>query len=177
MKEPKENKNRETGGGLYRYVKVPVFILNVAICFGLVSLAVVIVFLSSKGGFTVSFDSAGGSEVPPQSVRYGKPAELPPDPEKTGYTFDGWYYDGLPERRWDAEKNLIEKDTVLYAKWIPVKMKILFDPDGGIYEPGSPVEKEVTFGEPYGQLPIPYKEGYLFGGWYYNCLLYTSRCV
>ena len=43
--------------------------------------------------FTVTFDSNGGSEVPPQSVEGGKKAEKPDDPTRTGYTFDAWYKD------------------------------------------------------------------------------------
>ena len=46
---------------------------------------------------TVTFDSAGGSPVEPQSVPQGQPAQRPADPIKDGYTFIGWYNkDDLP---------------------------------------------------------------------------------
>ena len=52
---------------------------------------------------TVTFDSAGGSEVAPQSVPLGQPAQRPADPIKDGYAFIGWYdkadleYSNMPE--------------------------------------------------------------------------------
>ena len=52
---------------------------------------------------TVTFDSAGGSAVEPQSVPQGQPAQRPADPIKDGYAFIGWYdkadleYSNMPE--------------------------------------------------------------------------------
>ena len=40
---------------------------------------------------TVTFDSAGGSEVASQTVAKGEKATKPADPTRSGYTFDGWY--------------------------------------------------------------------------------------
>lgn len=41
--------------------------------------------------YTVSFDSAGGSPVPSQTVEYGSRAVRPKDPSRAGYAFVGWY--------------------------------------------------------------------------------------
>ncbi|MDO4792846.1 MAG: BspA family leucine-rich repeat surface protein [Filifactor alocis] len=45
------------------------------------------------GQKVVSFDSTGGSSVPPISVAPGNPIPEPAPPTRAGYTFDGWYID------------------------------------------------------------------------------------
>ena len=70
---------------------------------------------------TVTFDSAGGNEVEPQSVPQGQPAQRPADPIKDGYTFIGWYnkddlpYNNMPE--WNFSYS-VTKDMVLVAQWM-----------------------------------------------------------
>ena len=66
--------------------------------------------------YTVTFNTDGGTPVPPaQEVEYGLTATEPAAPEKTGYTFDGWF---APE----AEEpfnfdTTITADITLTAKW------------------------------------------------------------
>ena len=70
---------------------------------------------------TVTFDSAGGSPVEPQSVPQGQPAQRPADPIKDDYTFIGWYnkddlpYNNMPE--WNFSYS-VTKDMVLVAQWM-----------------------------------------------------------
>ena len=66
--------------------------------------------------FTVTFDTAGGTEIRPQTVTEGETAERPEDPEKEGFLFDGWYGDNRFTEAYDFEKP-VESDTVIYAKW------------------------------------------------------------
>lgn len=47
-----------------------------------------------KEGYVVTFDSAGGSDVPEQRVEKGHTATAPENPTKDGATFAGWFYDG-----------------------------------------------------------------------------------
>ena len=66
--------------------------------------------------YTVTFDSYGGTPVPPaQEVEYGLTATEPAAPEKTGYTFDGWYLDEA-EEPFDFATT-ITSDITLKAKW------------------------------------------------------------
>ena len=66
--------------------------------------------------YTVTFDSYGGTPVPPkQEVEYGLTATEPAAPEKTGYTFDGWYLDGAEEPF--SFDTTITSDITLKAKW------------------------------------------------------------
>ena len=50
---------------------------------------------------------------------------IPPNPEKEGYTFDGWYKEPECINQWDFTKNLtfnVEESPVtnLYAKWVTI---------------------------------------------------------
>ena len=79
--------------------------------------------LRDSTNVTVTFDSAGGSAVEPQSVPQGQPAQRPADPVKEGYTFIGWYdkndldnkYYNMPE--WNFRYS-VTKDMVLVAQWM-----------------------------------------------------------
>ena len=79
--------------------------------------------LRDSTNVTVTFDSAGGSPVEPQSVPQGQPAQRPADPVKEGYTFIGWYdkndldnkYYNMPE--WNFSYS-VTKDMVLVAQWM-----------------------------------------------------------
>ena len=81
---------------------------------------------------TVTFDSAGGSPVEPQSVPQGQPAQRPADPVKEGYTFIGWYdkndldnkYYNMPE--WNFRYS-VTGDMELVAQWME-PMKISTEP-------------------------------------------------
>lgn len=53
------------------------------------------------------------------------------------------------------------ENHTLYAMWEPLYM-VTFDPDGGTL---SETTKEVSYHEPYGELPTPTREGYTFLGW------------
>ena len=77
--------------------------------------------LRDSTNVTVTFDSAGGSEVAPQSVPQGQSAQRPADPIKDGYTFIGWYdkadleYSNMPE--WNFSYP-VTKDLELVAQWM-----------------------------------------------------------
>ena len=79
---------------------------------------------------TVTFDSAGGSEIASQSVPQGQPAQRPADPIKDGYAFIGWYdkadleYSNMPE--WNFSYP-VTKDLELVAQWVKT-MPISTDP-------------------------------------------------
>ena len=64
--------------------------------------------------WVVTFDPANGGDTFTQNVEYeGKATE--PAPEKTGYTFDGWYLDEA-EEPFDFD-TIITSDITLTAKW------------------------------------------------------------
>ena len=88
-------------------------------------------------------------------------ATRPDDPTaKTGYTFGGWNKaDGTA---WDYANDTVTGDITLYAKWIPNTYKLIFNTNGG----SDATPKNVTYGELFGELPVPVREGYVFMGWF-----------
>ena len=103
--------------GLYKHVKIPVPVLD-AIIIGCI--LVIIVFLAidlQNPGFTITFDSKGGTAVPAQNQMYGELLEVPEPPTREGYTFTGWYMDHACFELWDVENDIIEADMTLYAGW------------------------------------------------------------
>ena len=114
--------------------------------------------------YTVTFDSYGGTPVPPaQEVEYGLTATKPdPAPTKTGYTFDGWY---LGDEKYDFSA-AVEQNIALTAKWTLNTYTVTFDPNGGNELAEADKTKAVKIGEAYGELPTPTRKGYNFAGWY-----------
>ncbi len=65
---------------------------------------------------TITFNTNGGSNIPPTEVEEGQKLTKPTDPTREGYNFIGWYSDeGLTEE-FDFNTEIIENIT-LYAKW------------------------------------------------------------
>ena len=103
--------------GLYRYVKIPVKALDIII---VVCIAVIIIVMAidlQNPGFTITFDSKGGTDVPAHNQMYGELLEAPEPPTRDGYVFTGWYVDYACYDLWDMENDHIEADMTLYAGW------------------------------------------------------------
>lgn len=65
-------------------------------------------------------------------------------------------------------------DVKLTAIWTTNSYTVTFDPNGGSVTPAS---KVVAYGQPYGDLPTPEKEGFAFSGWYAGDNLVTAETV
>ena len=115
--------------------------------------------------YTVTFDSYGGTPVPPkQEVKYGLTATKPADPTLKGYTFAFWYLgeDEQNATAYDFDTPVTENIT-LTAKWNINKYTVAFNTDGGTpVPPAQEVEYGLTATEP----AAPEKTGYTFDGWY-----------
>lgn len=104
--------------GLYRYVKIPVKALDFIIVACIAVILIVFVLELRSPGFTVTFDSRGGSDVAAQTqVQHGQLLEEPEQPSREGYTFTGWYKDPACEMQWNMETDTVESDMALYAGW------------------------------------------------------------
>lgn len=66
---------------------------------------------------TVKFEPNGGTEVPSQTVQYGETVERPEDPTREGCHLEGWYSDIDLQSPWDFEKDTVQGNMTLYAKW------------------------------------------------------------
>ena len=80
-----------------------------------------------------------------------------------GYTTDGWY-DGHTKVGNENKKYNASDNVTLTAKAeVPTKYTVTFNPDGGEV---TPLTIEVPYEEAIGEMPVPTKDGYVFGGWY-----------
>lgn len=97
------------------------------------------------------------------SYEYGELVEMP-DPDhtvKTGYTFDGWYFeDGTPVA---FPFEMPDNDVIICADWVENVYEITFDSLGG-----SPVEPiKADYLSEVDAPAEPEKEGFRFVGWSY----------
>lgn len=110
--------------------------------------------------YTVTFDTANGTSIDPQTIKDGGKVSKPDDPTREGYEFKGWTLNGVD---YDFTAP-VKADLVLTAVWTPVKPKtytITFDTDGGTVVPSQTVKDKGTATEP----TVPTKTGYEFKGW------------
>ncbi|SFC84886.1 InlB B-repeat-containing protein [Clostridium uliginosum] len=69
--------------------------------------------------YKVTFDSNGGSKVSSiNGVKSGKTIDLPDEPTKDGYKFDGWYKDDDDFEKEFTEDTKVRADIKLHAKWV-----------------------------------------------------------
>lgn len=73
--------------------------------------------LKAAPGYTVAFDTRGGSTVPSAMTAQNKTMVAPANPERSGYTFAGWYKDAACTQAWDFAKDVVTANMTLYAKW------------------------------------------------------------
>ena len=112
--------------------------------------------------YKVHFETYGGTEIPDQELVWGSQFEDPGIPERTGYTYTGWYTDGTYSVLWDFEEDFVDGDTTIYAGWSPNSYTVTFDGAGG-----GPVPDKMTliYGSLIPKPEDPVREGYTFGGW------------
>ena len=118
-----ENSQNEEGKkprefrGLYKHVKISVKTLD-RIIVGCIVVIVILVALNLRNpGFTITFDSKGGTDVAPQNQMYGELLIVPENPTREGYEFSGWYLEPSCDELWEVDSDIIESDLTLYAGW------------------------------------------------------------
>lgn len=113
----------------------------------------------AKNGYTVSFDTDGGTTIPSQTVENGGLVTAPDDyPSKTGHRFQGWYVDGVP---YDFTQP-VRSDMVITAKWKANTYEVYFD--AGASEDWYPMQT-ITYGGKVVKPVDPTLDGYVFSGW------------
>ena len=103
--------------GLYRNVKISVKALDTIIIACIVVIVVLLAIDLQNPGFTITFDSKGGSDVPAHNQMYGELLTVPEPPTREGYRFTGWYRDSVCYEPWLPETDTIQEDMTLYAGW------------------------------------------------------------
>ena len=106
--------------GLYKNVKISVKTLDKVIIGGIALMILLLIFGIANNGYTVTFDSKGGTDVPAQTdLMYGDLLEEPEPPTREGYDFTGWYADENCTYLWDMSVDQVGQSMTLYAGWKP----------------------------------------------------------
>lgn len=121
--DPKQTRTEEKPTpqfrGLYRNVKISVRTLDIVIISCIVVIVVLLAFDLRNPGFTITFDSKGGTDVPAQNQMYGELLQLPESPTREGYVFTGWCKDAACFEKWRVDEDTVQSDLTLYAGWEP----------------------------------------------------------
>ena len=103
--------------------------------------------------YSITFDTAGGSEIAPITQDYGTAITVPADPTREGYTFIGW--DKAIPTTVPAE------NMTVTAQWEINQYTITFDTAGG--SEIAPITQD--YGTAITAPADPTREGYTFIGW------------
>ena len=103
--------------------------------------------------YTITFDTAGGSEVAPITQDYGTTITAPANPAKTGYTFAGWDK--------TIPSTMPAGDMTITARWTVNQYTITFKPENG----GEDIVITQDYGTAITAPANPTKTGYTFAGW------------
>ena len=103
--------------------------------------------------YTITFDTAGGSEIAPITQDYGTVITAPEAPTREGYTFIGW----------DKEipTTMPAENMTVTAQWEINQYTITFDTNGG--SEIAPITQD--YGTAITAPANPTREGYTFIGW------------
>ena len=103
--------------------------------------------------YTITFDTAGGSEIAPITQDYGTVITAPKAPTREGYTFIGW----------DKEipTTMPAENMTVTAQWEINQYTITFDTNGG--SEIAPITQD--YGTAITAPANPTREGYTFIGW------------
>lgn len=109
--------------------------------------------------FNVSFNT-GFSDVTVDPIFDVMPNSFIEEPKvkKNGYILEGWYIDEDFNEKFDFEKDRINSNITLYAKW--VRPVVMFDSMGG-----TALDKIVVVNGTIKKPKNPTKTGYTFAGW------------
>ena len=116
-KEPTEQTGIHRTGGLYARVKMSRRTANILVAVLIVALIAALAFVVTHNGFTITFDTNGGSHIEPVTAMHSDPVTVPEEPVKEGYRFTGWYTDRDCTQRWEMGKDTVTGSMTLYAGW------------------------------------------------------------
>ena len=117
MENVKNTDKQGKTGGLYAKVNISLKTAYIMVTVFIVLLIAATVFIVSHSGFTVSFDTDGGSHIESVKVMHSQTVEVKEDPVKEGYVFTGWYTDRDCTESFDIKTDTVTSSMTLYAGW------------------------------------------------------------
>ena len=127
----------------------------------MLSLLALTVIACGPKAHTVTFIVDGAEYKAVGSIETGSTVELPANPTKTGFRFNGWYAEGAEEKF--SPDTAIESDLVLNAKFDENEYKVEFSACGGEGEMNS-LELRYTQESALPECTFTYTDK-LFAGW------------
>lgn len=122
--------------------------------------------LLSEVIFDLNYTPTESEPPASQIIEINGLATRPENPERTNYTFNGWYKESGGVNLWDFDSDTVNGSITLFAQWIlneETTFTVSFDSRGG-----SNVDSITGIRKGTGISPPadPTRFGYIFGGWY-----------
>ncbi len=144
----------------------------ILLCSALVLVLSAAIAACGNGGYELSFETFGGTEIKPIEADAGEDISdrLPDDPARNGFVFGGWYLNANCTGEAQTLPTVMpERDVTYYAKWTADVASLTLNPGkGGVL---NSTKVNVTVGANLlaflatCEQPTPY-EGLTFAGWY-----------
>ncbi len=133
-------------------------------------LAIILSCFYYKDKYIVSFETGTDESILTQYIKENSKVVEPTEPKKKGYIFVEWQLNG---EKYDFNE-LVNSNLILSAKWIKeeyINVKYVSNSTYNI----EPIK--ILKGNSINNLPIVYKDGYEFIGWYLNDKLYENEII
>ncbi|MCI1223588.1 MAG: InlB B-repeat-containing protein [Bifidobacterium subtile] len=121
----------------------------------------------------VSFDANGGkfsdgSGLQKRTMTLNEWYDLPENPSRIGYSFNGWYTAKSGGTQVDAFTTVTATSSrALYAHWSANSAVVVFNANGGNFSDGALIQMtNQKFGDAYSLPSAPSQTGYTFNGWF-----------
>ena len=134
------------------------------------SISIIVSFLYYNNKYSISFETGTDEIILTQYVEKNSKVVEPKLPVKDGYVFIEWQLNG---EKYDFDTE-VDEDIILTAKWIKEEYVTVN------YETNSTYDIEpnkILKGSKIDNLPIAYKDGYEFIGWYTSGKKYNDENI
>jgi uncharacterized repeat protein (TIGR02543 family) len=113
--------------------------------------------------YTVTFETNGGNTIPSITGNYGDSMNATNNPEKEGYTFNGWYADAELMQVTTVVNTIPAENLTFYAKWSINQYTMTFNTNGG-----NSIQTQTNDFNATLNVPNATKVGHSFEGWFGN---------
>ncbi len=125
----------------------------------------------SEDEAVVTYNANGGTVSPAsEKVTKGSSVTNLPTPDRTGYTFGGWYTDDNFSTEFTT-LTIINENIEVFAKWTINRYTITYNANGGVVSPES---ETVDYNTTITSLPTPTRELHRFEGWFTDKDIYNN---